>query len=495
MVTVDAILNTVASPITVLDGDGAIVKFNPAAERLTGYAAEEVLGRKVWDLLIINEEIDAVRAVFDKTSVGPQPTHFTNYWKTRTGEARLIEWSNAIVEDERSGARYILATGVDITKTASAQHELTESQAFLRSVIDACPVAVITTDEFGSILSFSRKAEEIFGYAENNVHGENIEKLMPARDGVRHDQFMARYLRTGERRILGQARDVIARRRNSEEFPATLHLSEFQDGMRIFVAFIEDISDRRAIERRLEHTQSQLQHAGRIGAMGEMATSIAHELNQPLTAAASLAGAAALIAKKADFPESENVATLLEDAVGETRRASQIIRRMRDFIQKKKTRKTPCPLNAVVEDAAAIALIGAEAEDVDVEYQLNDAVGDAVVDRIQIQQVVVNLVRNALEAMRDAPVRKLTISTARVSEGLEIAIDDTGCGVDGEMRKQLFTPFSTDKPDGLGVGLSISKSLVDAHQGELRLIDKQSEGSRFVVRLPEENNVDRGDNQ
>ena len=484
----DEILDTVETPITVLDLDGNILRFNRICENLTQYSASEAIGRKIWEFLIVEEEVDLVREVFAKTCAEEFPTHFTNQWKTKSGERRLLKWANKPLRGKNGKIFAILATAIDITDLKSTEAELSGSQAFLRSVIDASPVSVITIDAKGKVLTFSKKAEATFGFSEAEVVGNNISMLMPEPDRSKHDGYMERYLTTREPRIVGRARPVTSLRKNGEEFPSILHVSEFDNGEPLFVGFVEDITEKRATELRLSETQTQLQHAGRVGAMGEIATSIAHELNQPLTAAASLVGAVSLTLKKAGFDETDDARSLLDDAVTEIRRASEIIRQMRDFVRKKKTSKSIQNVNKVVEDAGAIALIGAEAEGVDVDWRLSDDVGDISLDRIQIQQVLTNLIRNAVDAMRDSKDRRLLITTSKRDDNVEVTIQDTGCGISDQIKEQLFEPFVTDKPDGVGVGLAISKSIIDAHQGEIFAKNASSGGCEFTFRLPTGNN-------
>ena len=490
---VEEILDTVESPIALLDGDGAILRFNHACEALTEYSEAEVVGKKVWDFLIIDEEIEAVRKVFQKTRSKDLPTHYTNYWKTKSGKRRLLKWSNKTLRTPGGDVAVVLATALDITDLKSIEHDLRESQAFLRSIIDASPVSVITADEDGRILTFSRQAEVSFQRQETDVIGKNVHMLMPEPDRSRHDGYMDHYLMTGEKRIMGRARKVKALRSTGEEFPTVLHISEFKDGQRIFVAFVEDISEQEDTERRLSETQFQLQHAGRVGAMGEIATSIAHELNQPLTAAASLAGAVSLTLKKAQFDRCDEAIAMLDDVVGEIRRASDIIFQMREFVRKRKTAKSLQNINKIVEDAAALAIIGADADGIEVKWDLSTELGELSLDRIQIQQVVTNLIRNAIDAMRGAPEKILTISTERTDTGVSVSVADTGPGLKDELRDKLFEPFVSDKDDGMGVGLSISKSIIDAHQGEISAANVKVGGSIFTFKLPAGANGDVGD--
>lgn len=359
-----------------------------------------------------------------------------------------------------------------------------ENERFLRSVINASPNAVITINESGRILIFSRAAQTMFGYSEEEVLSKNVNVLMPEPDHSLHDAYMRRYTETGKATVIGQARPVSARRKNGEVFPAVLHITEFNEDERIFVGFIEDVTRQKSTERRLEDTQLQLQHAGRIGAMGEIATSIAHELNQPLTAAASLAGAASLTLKKSSFDGKDDALALIDDTVSEIRRASGVIRQMRDFLRNRETERAAHPVNRIVEESCLIALIGAETEGVMVTSALAEDAGTAMVDRIQMQQVIVNLIRNAVDAMQETRNKHLTIATEKTGEFVEIRIADTGSGISDEMKKRLFEPFATTKEDGMGIGLSISKSIVDAHKGEIYALDNTPTGTVFVVRLP-----------
>ncbi len=478
------ILETVDTLVVILNRHGEIVFFNRACQLLTGFNAGEALGRKVWDFLILDEEIDAVRGAFEALNAENTPSHFINYWKTKDGAPRIIEWSNNTLKDEDGAIAYILGTGVDITESKSKEAALYESKSFLRAIVGASPVAIITSNEKGTILSFSRKAEAIFGFKENEALGQNLTLIIPEPDRLRHDQYLNHYLETGERRIMGKARQVTAVKKSGERFPVVIHVNEFHDGVRVFVGFIEDLSEQKVTERRLEDVKNQLQHIGRIGAMGEIAATIAHELNQPLTAAASLAGAVSLTLRKVEFPQRDDAISHLNETVSEIRRASEIIRQMRDFMRKRKTAKSLHDVNHVVEEAIAIALIGAEAGGVHVTTDLGANVGEASLDRIQIQQVVINLIRNSIDAMQDAEKKHLAISTAKKSRFIEIKISDTGHGLSDDVKKRLFEPFFTTKEEGMGIGLSISKSIIDAHQGEITAIEKESPGVIFSIKLP-----------
>jgi len=475
------LLGVIEAPVVILDARGVILHFNPACERLTGYSAAEACGRRVFDFLIPEDEAAPVRQVHEETCAGPE-THFVNHWKTKDGERRLLRWSNKAIRNEAGAVAAVLATAVDITELSSAEHQLSESKAFLQSVIDSSPVAIVTANERNEILTFSRAAERMFGYRPAEAVGGDVARLFSPSDPARAQGFDEAAAASAIRANGTQRASL--RRRNGEDFPALINVSAFMDGERIFVGFIEDISERKAMERRLAETQDQLHHAGRLGAMGEIATSIAHELNQPLTAAASLAGAVALTIKKQCAEGSDEAVSMLEDAIGEIRRASEIIRHMREFVRQRKTDRSLQEINKVVEEAGAVALIGAEAEGIDVVWDLAPDAGAAMLDRIQIQQVLTNLIRNAIDAMAESPTRQLTISTARREGWVAVSVADTGPGLSDAIKTRLFEPFVSGKDTGLGVGLSISKSIIDAHQGDIFANDRTSGGCVFTFKLP-----------
>lgn len=480
----DEILDTVETPIALLDGDGKILRFNHACEALTDYSEAEAVGRKVWDFLIIESEIESVREIFAKTRTEDLPTHFTNYWKTKSGERRLLRWSNKTLRMPDGKVVSILATAIDLTALSDARRSLSENQAFLRSIIDASPVAIVTVDERGRILTFSRTAEGMFGVREQEVLNKNVNILMPKQVQARQGNFLKQHLESENRSVSGRSRRIRARRSDGEEFAATLHVNEFVDGERVFVGFFEDMTEAEEMAQRLDELQFQLRHADRVGSMGEIATSIAHELNQPLTAAASLVGAVSLRLKKGECSECKDALPLLSDAIDEVRRASEIIHQMREFVQKRRTAKSLHNINKIVEDAGALAVIGAEADGVEVQWNLAPDAGDARMDRIQIQQVITNLIRNALDAMQRAPKRVLAISTKRDVGMVEVSVADTGSGIDQKLQRNLFEPFVSSKDDGMGIGLSISKSIIDAHQGEIFATNRESGGCVFTFKLP-----------
>ena len=228
-----------------------------------------------------------------------------------------------------------------------------------------------------------------------------------------------------------------------------------------------EMAEHRHMDARLLGLQAELFHAARLGAAGRMAAALAHELNQPLTATASSLGAARrlLAGGELDLPTTQEV---IAEAADQARRAGQIVRRLRDFVARGETEKRFEDVITIVEEAAALSLVGADALGVTTCFGFDPNVSAAFVDPIQIQQVLVNLTRNAIEAMAGRPERRLALETALTGDGMiEIAVTDTGPGLPADVADRLFEPFVSTKRNGMGLGLSICRSIVDAHGGRL----------------------------
>ena len=297
------------------------------------------------------------------------------------------------------------------------------TEAHLRSILATIPDALIIIDEMGTILSFSAAAEKIFGYAEEEVVGENVSMLMPSPDRERHDGYLKSYRDTGVRKIIGIGRVTTARHRDGNTFPIELSMGEARfDGKRVFTGFIHDITQRQQAELRFHELQSELAHVGRLSELGTLASSLAHELNQPLTAIANYCeGAAALLEAEPDPEQLEMAREALRDTAEQAIRAGEIVRRMRDFLSHGETEHREESLSRIITEANALALVGSREHGIDVQVHFDPDAERVFVDRIQIQQVLVNLIRNAIEAMLESAVRSLTISTqsgARVPDHL-----------------------------------------------------------------------------
>jgi two-component system sensor kinase FixL len=361
-----------------------------------------------------------------------------------------------------------------------------DPEAHLRSILATVPDAMVVIDEAGLILSFSAAAETMFGYSESDVVGQNVKMLMPSPDRERHDQYLINYLTTGKRKIIGIGRVTTALHSDGFTFPIELSVGEaWSGGRRIFTGFIRDLTERQETLLRLQDLQSELAHVGRVSEMGTLASSLAHELNQPLTAVSSYCESARDLLRDDMDPETTAmVREAMDEAAKQAVRAGQIVRRLRDFMSHGETERHVESLQRLINEANALGLVGSREHGIDVQVSLDPRADLVFVDRIQVQQVLVNLIRNAIDAMVDAPVRKLSIRTAKQDGLTRVTVEDTGSGISDSIAEQLFQPFVTSKQTGMGIGLSICRTIVQAHGGRIWFEPGSSGGTAFHFTLP-----------
>lgn len=368
----------------------------------------------------------------------------------------------------------------------AAEERLDEREAMISSILDTALDATVLIEKDGTILSFNTAAVRQFGYTEAEAVGHNVRMLMPEPYQHEHDGYMHRYLTTGEKRIIGVDRVVFGRRKDGATFPMKLAVGEIKSGDRIyFVGFVRDLSEREESAARLQEIQGELARLSRLNEVGEMASTLAHELNQPLSAIANYAQGCIRLLRDMDDSLSVRMRDALEETTRQALRAGQIIRHLREFVTRGETEKAGESIRGLIEEAGALALVGARERGVRTVFDFAAGVDVVFVDRVQIQQVLINLMRNAMEAMRDSLTREMTVRVSPAESGLvAVEVADTGPGISSEIAAQLFQPFVTTKPGGMGVGLSISKRIVVAHGGTLTVGSNAHGGATFRFTLP-----------
>ena len=339
--------------------------------------------------------------------------------------------------------------------------------AMLRSILETVPDAMVVIDLHGTILQFSKAAERLFGWRADEVHGQNVRMLMPSPYRDQHDDYLKRYMATGERRIIGIGRVVVGQRRNGSTFPMELSVGEASSADRkLFTGFVRDLTERQQARARMQELQDELLHVARLRSMGQMAAALAHELNQPLTATGNYVSAA-LRLLDGPAPDIEHLRRALRLASDQTQRSGDIIRRLRSYVARGDTTRRPEQLGVIVEESVALALVGLGDRGVTVKFALGSDLPPVIADRVQVQQVLLNLNRNAVEAMEHTEVRELSLGMALWDCMVAVSVADTGSGIPPAIEAQLFQPFVTTKADGMGIGLAVCRAIVEAHGGRL----------------------------
>ena len=370
---------------------------------------------------------------------------------------------------------------------AAAVDETSFRAAELEALLDAAVDGIIVSDIGGKVLRVNRAAELMLGYRAEEVVGHKVDMIMNERDARAHQRYMDNYLETGQRKIIGIGREVVAKRKDGSTFPVALSIGEARFGdQRHFVGLIRDLTAQQAAEEEVTRHREQLSHVGRLTVMGEMAAAMAHELNQPLSAISNYTGACLRLLDR-DETCGEEIVSALGSIEKQAHRAAEVIRRIRDFARSRAVQREPIEVSELIAEILPLAAMDAKANHTDLHINIDKKLPTIMVDRVEIQQVVLNLMRNGVDAMRDVPDadRRLDLRIwLEDPEHIRISITDRGTGVSEEAAEQLFTPFFTTKGSGMGLGLAISRSIIKAHGGRLEFENNPICGATFDILLP-----------
>ena len=355
------------------------------------------------------------------------------------------------------------------------------------ALMEAAVDAIILIDREGVIERFNPAAESMFGYREDEVAGRNVRILMPEPHRGRHDGYISRYRETGQAAIIGRGREETARRKNGETFPILLSVGVFRgEHGRKFVGFVRDLTQSLAAREQVRQLEAQLAHADRLVALGELTAGIAHEINQPLTAIAAYADAGRSMINRKGDPPREDMHSICERIGEQSRRAAEVVQRLRRLVRSGTVVKSRQDINKIIKNVLLLYEYEIKNTDIKIEFTPEDNAPELFVDDIQIQQVLVNLVRNSLDALAGAESEggKIRFEIVQTGSDLEVAVSDNGPGISEANRSRLFEAFFTTKPKGVGLGLSICRSIATAHGGSLRYSPVNGGGSRFTLSLP-----------
>jgi two-component system sensor kinase FixL len=477
-----AVIDNAHDAIITIDDRGRIETFNKAASRIFGYEPGEVLGRNVNVLM---------PAPYKEAHDGYLHNYMTTGVAKIIGTGREVEARRrdgsvfpidlSVAEMNVGGRRGFIGVIRDISERKLAEAARDQLAAIVQSSHDA----VIGKSLAGFITSWNRGAEEMYGYTAAEAIGQPIAMLAPPPlegeiptliERARRGEVITNYETT---RITKDGRQL----------DVSLTLSPIQDaaGQIVGVSTIaRDVTQLNQAQRRIRELTAEMVHMSRLTAMGQLSSSLAHELNQPLTAVANYAEAARQLLLAAPTPPPPRVTEFLEKTASQADRAGQIIRRLRGFVEKGSIERVPAFLDEMVKEATALGTVGSASDGIRLVYDLAPGLPPVQIDKIQIQQVVVNLVRNAADVLRGAERRVLTVRTAAAADSYqEVAVIDTGPGIAPEIADQLFKPFVTTKADGMGIGLSICQSIIEAHAGRIWAEPNPGGGTIFRFVIPE----------
>ena len=461
--------------------DGRLIEANQHFCALVGYEHDELMSRRVEDITHPDDVAEDRRQIARLLSGACSSYIVEKRYVRKDGTVIPARTTSSLMRG-RSPRR--IAVVEDLRPQLKAMNAQRESAARLKSILDAVPDAMIVIDERGAIETFSPSAEAMFGFSAAEVVGQNVNILMPSPYREQHDGYLERYRKTGERHIIGIGRVVTGQRKDGTTFPMELSVGEAIAGdARRFTGFVRDLTERERSERRIDQLQAELMHVARLGELGQMGAALAHELNQPLAAIVNyLLAARRLLQSVPEAPA--RISEAMEKAAAQADRAGQVIRRLREFVARGETERREENVNALIEEAAALALVGAKSAGVTTRLMLRPDLPLVLVDKVQIQQVLLNLIRNALEAMDSSDERVLTVEAAAADGMVTVTVADTGPGLSAEVAQNLFQPFVTTKARGMGVGLSICRSIIEAHGGRIWASPRTGGGTNFAFTVP-----------
>ncbi len=464
--------------------EGTVTSWNRSAERLFGYCKSEIVGKS--DTLLfspdsLSREIEIVARVLNDEVISQYETVRVH----KDGRHLNVSLTVSPIHDRRGSIIGASAIVRDITAEKRAEEELKKlhlDRLFLADLVQSTTDAVVARTNDGRIRNCNHAAELIFGYSAEEMVGQagwfssDIEAETAA---------VIERLQRGEPSIHYESRRP---RKNGDDVHVFITASRIRNQEGYIVGTSEtmrDITDQKRVEAQALALKNELAHIDRLSTMGQMSAAIAHELNQPLTAIGNYANAAMRFLERdpACPNEVQSARSAIGKATAQAMRAGSIIRSLREYVEKRDTSRSPECLNAVIREAVALGMVDLKCRRINLVLALDPSAPRAPIDKVQFQQVILNLMRNSAEAMVDADQRKLTIATAIDSASVLITVRDTGPGISADVRSRLFQPFVTSKADGMGIGLNVCQSIIEAHGGTIDAADA-SPGALFSIRLP-----------
>lgn len=467
--------------------DWPMIFVSDGCEKLTGYTKLEFeLHNILWGSIIHPDDYERVCQTINNAIKLKSVFEIEYRILTKEKSIKFVWEKGESISSSHTNDFILEGFITDITSIKQVEFDLIDSDAFSNTIVNSVVEAVITIDQRGMIKSFNDAAQKMFGYTYDEIKDQAIKRLMPKYYNDKHDDYLSNYIETNQTHVIGTGRELVAQRKDGEIFPIHISVSEFKNHEnRMFVGVIRDITQQRASqEQRRLHTE-QLAHADRLNALGEMAAGMAHEINQPLTAISLYSQTAKNLCENNQF---DKLPSIFDKISQHSRRAGAVLESVQIMTRQGERLKEVVSCKLLIDEVIKLAELEARLYDIKIVPIIANKNLKLMVDRVQIQQVILNMLRNAMEAMQSIGCKNgstITLTESQKSDDfIEIAIADTGCGLAEKMIEKLFTPFSSTKKNGTGIGLSISKRIIEEHSGQIDFIPNKPSGAIFLFTLP-----------
>jgi PAS domain S-box-containing protein len=480
------VLNSIPGMVAVVDTNGEVAFLSKPVIDYYGKPQGEINNQWMTGDLIHSEDRTGFIQAFTQSLASGDPTEIELRARRFDGVYRWFKLRGRPLRDRQSRIVrwYFLQTDIDDRKRA--EDELRRSEARHRVVVEAASDAVVSIDENGAIILANPATKPIFGYSPEDLIGKPLTVLMPGAMRGLHEKGFKRYLDTGAKQLNWQGTEVTALRANGEEFPAEVSFGEMTlDRRKIFTGFIRDISGKKRADEELRNTQAELARMMRVMTIGQLTASIAHEVSQPLSGIITNTSTCVRMLNS-NPPDVDGARETAKRTMRDGKRATDVIARLRTLLSKRQINIEPVDVNEAAREVLALLSGELQKRDLLLLQQFNDNLPHVMGDRVQLQQVILNLLRNASDAMEmvtDRP-RSLLIRTETDNNSVRLSVQDSGVGFDPRITDRLFESFFTTKQEGMGIGLSVSRSIVEAHHGKLWATRNDGPGATFAFSIP-----------